>query len=384
MRYLMSGESHGLQLTAIIDGVPAGLQLTTAMINHELWARQQGYGRGERMKIEHDQVEIVSGVRHGYTLGSPITLVIKNKDHVNWEKTMSVNQIPGHDDEVKQVPRPGHGDLVGAIKYGHQDLRNVFERSSARETAMRVAVGAVAKQILQALKIDLGAHVIQIGSVAIETPVLSIAEIRQRCEDSSVRCIDQTATAKMCQLIDAAKAKGDSLGGRIQVIVENVPAGIGSYVHFDHKLEAKLAAQIMSVQSVKGVHFGEASFASTHFGSEVHDEIIHDEAGFTRRTNRYGGFEGGMTNGMPLVMAALVKPIPTLYQPLASVNMATKAAKKSMVERSDCCVVPAVSVVIEAVVATELATAILTMFESDQLSKLIQNVENYRKYVKYF
>ena len=384
MRYLTSGESHGSQLTAIIEGVPAGLKLTADMINQELQERQQGYGRGDRMKIERDRVKIVGGVRHGFTLGSPISLVINNKDNANWGQTMAVEPIENLEYEVKEIPRPGHADLVGAIKYGHRDLRNVLERSSARETAIRVAVGAVAKQILKVLEIEVQAHVLQIGSVGINCSQKSIADIRAYLLKSPVRCMDEQASKQMCEAIDQAKAQGDSLGGIVQIIAENVPAGVGSYVHYDRKLDAKLAAAIMSVQSVKGVHFGDALFSSTHSGSEVHDQIQYGAAGFTRKTNHYGGFEGGMTNGMPLVMEALVKPIPTLYQPLDSIHLETKEIKESMIERSDCCVVPAAGVVLEAVVAIELATEILSMFESDQVERLIQSFENYRNAVKGF
>ena len=384
MRYLTSGESHGPQLTAIIEGIPAGLELTAEMINEDLKLRQQGYGRGGRMKIESDRVEILGGVRHGYTLGSPITLVIKNKDNANWNHVMSVEPIEDHQYEIKKVPRPGHADLVGAIKYGHRDLRNILERSSARETAIRVAVGAVAKQLLKALEIQVQGHVQQIGCVGIENTEFLIQEIRTKIMNSPVRCIDELTSKEMCKQIDEAQANGDSLGGIVQILVENVPAGLGSYVHYDRKLDAKLAAAIISVQSVKGVHFGDALFGSTHFGSEVHDQIIYDKDGYTRKTNHYGGFEGGMTNGMPIVMQALIKPIPTLYKPLDSVHIDTQSIEKSMIERSDTCVVPAASVVLEAVVAIEIATEILSNFNANQMSYLIEEMTAYRKNSKRF
>lgn len=383
MRYFTSGESHGPQLTAIIEGIPAGLELTAEMINEELKIRQGGYGRGDRMKIETDRVEIVSGVRHGRTLGSPITLIIKNKDNKNWGQTMSVAPIDEQDYEIKKVPRPGHADLVGAIKYGHRDLRNVLERSSARETAIRVAVGAVAKQVLKALEIEVGAHVLQIGNVSANIEEVTVEKIKLQAVKSLVRCLDVEASQAMCQEIDIAKSKGDSLGGVVQVLVENVPAGIGSYVQFDRKLDAKIAAAVMSVQSVKGVYFGDAMMASSHFGSQVHDQITYDN-GYTRQTNHYGGFEGGMTNGMPLVIQAMIKPIPTLYQPLQSIHIETKAVEESMIERSDTCVVPAAGVVLEAVVAIEVATAIIDEFQSNQMSQLIDSMNVYREYVRLY
>lgn len=383
MRYLTSGESHGPQLTAIIEGIPAGLSLTAEMINKELRIRQQGYGRGDRMKIESDRVEIVSGVRHGMTLGSPITLIIHNKDHKNWGEVMSVEPVKEIDYEIKKVPRPGHADLVGAIKYGHRDLRNVLERSSARETAIRVAVGAVAKQLLKALDIDVLAHVLQIGSEMATTQEMTIEQLRQQVLKSPVRCLNEDSSNRMCQLIDQAKQNGDSLGGIVEVLVENVPAGIGSYVQFDCKLDAKLASAVMSVQSVKGVYFGDAMMASSHFGSKVHDQITYSN-GYQRETNHYGGFEGGMTNGMLLVIHAMIKPIPTLYKPLNSIHIETKEIKESMIERSDTCVVPAAGVVLEAVVATEIASAILEEFQSNQMEQLIESMTQYREYVRNF
>lgn len=383
MRYFTSGESHGPQLTAIIEGVPSGLYLTADLINEELKIRQGGYGRGDRMKIETDQVEIVSGVRHGITLGSPITLIIKNKDNKNWGQTMSVEPIEYHDYEIKKVPRPGHADLVGAIKYGHRDLRNVLERSSARETAIRVAVGAIAKQILKSVEIEVAAHVLQIGQVEAQVSDVTIQDIKSQAAHSPVRCLDSKASKEMCKSIDVAKSKGDSLGGIVQVLVENVPAGIGSYVQFDRKLDAKLASVVMSVQSVKGVYFGEAMKAATHFGSQVHDEITYDN-GYKRLTNHYGGFEGGMTNGMPLIVHAMVKPIPTLYQPLNSIHIETKKVEESMIERSDTCVVPAAGVVLEAVVAIEVANALLEEFQSNQMNQFIEAIKAYREYVRVY
>ncbi len=383
MRYLCSGESHGPQLTAIIEGVPAGLLLTAEMINKDLKLRQQGYGRGGRMKIESDQVQITSGVRHGVTLGSPITLVIKNKDNKNWSEVMAIEPVSSLEYEVKKVPRPGHADLVGAMKYGHRDLRNVLERSSARETAIRVAVGAVAKQILAALEIEVLSHVLQIGKVSVTERDLTFEQIQQAIENSPVRCTDPVVSAKMCEHIDEAKQQGDSVGGIIQVLAKNVPPALGSYVQFDRKLDAKIAGAFMGVQSVKGVYFGDAMLSSSSFGSEVHDQIAYDQ-GFIRMSNHYGGFEGGMTNGMPIVVQAMIKPIPTLYQPLNSVHIDTKAVEKSMIERSDSCVVPAAGVVLESVLAFELAREILEEFGSSQMSNLIEAVNHHRQSMRDF
>ena len=383
MRFITAGESHGPELTAIIEGIPSGLPLTAEMINKELMIRQQGYGRGDRMKIESDRVEIVSGVRHGITIGSPITLIIYNKDNKNWGHVMAVEPIEEHDYEVKKVPRPGHADLVGAMKYGHRDLRNVLERSSARETAIRVAVGAVAKQVLKALDIEIGAHVLQIGSVTSSIQDVTLAQLKDNLLQSPVRCVDLKASKQMCELIDQAKSSGDTLGGVVEILVENVPAGMGSYVQFDRKLDAKLASAVMGVQSVKGVYFGDAMMASSHFGSQVHDQIIYED-GYQRQSNHYGGFEGGMTNGMPLVIHAMIKPIPTLYKPLNSIHIETKAVEESMIERSDTCVVPAAGVVLEAVVATEVASALLGEFQSNQMNQLIEQVNQYREYVRGF
>ena len=383
MRYLCSGESHGPQLTAIIEGVPAGLLLTEEMINKDLKLRQQGYGRGDRMKIESDQVQITSGVRHGMTLGSPITLVIKNKDNKNWSEVMAIEPIPSLEYDIKKVPRPGHADLVGAMKYGHRDLRNVLERSSARETALRVAVGAVAKQILAALGIEVLSHVLQIGKVSIGETHLSFDEIKEAIQDSPVRCVDPIVSAKMCAHIDDAKKQGDSVGGIVQVLAKNVPPALGTYVQFDRKLDAKIAAAFIGVQSVTGVYFGDAMLSSSSFGSEVHDQIAYDQ-GFIRTSNHYGGFEGGMTNGMPLVVHAMIKPIPTLYQPLNSIHIETKKVEKSMIERSDSCVVPAAGIVLESVLAMELAREILEEFGSNQMSNLVEAMNRHRQAMRDF
>lgn len=389
LRYLTAGESHGPQLTTIIEGVPAGLTLFAEHINEDLARRQKGYGRGRRMQIEKDEVKILSGVRHGKTLGSPITLVVENRDWKHWTNIMGIEPLVDDTEEVKRKvtrPRPGHADLNGAIKYGHRDMRNVLERSSARETTVRVAAGAVAKRILSELGIRIASHVVEIGGVKAEhTAYTSLEELQRVTEQSPVRCFDAEAEKKMMAAIDEAKEKGDSIGGIVEVIVEGVPTGVGSYVHYDRKLDAKIAAAIVSINAFKGVEFGIGFEAARRFGSEVHDEIIWSkETGYTRKTNRLGGFEGGMTTGMPIVVRGVMKPIPTLYKPLMSVDIETKEPFAASIERSDSCAVPAASVVAEAVVAWEIAAAIVEQFGQDRMDLIIQNVENMRRYAKEF
>ncbi|TCW47574.1 chorismate synthase [Bacillus thuringiensis] len=390
MRYLTSGESHGPQLTAILEGVPAGLKLSVDDINIELSRRQQGYGRGRRMQIEKDKVEILSGVRHGKTLGSPITLVVKNNDWKNWTKVMGIE--PLNEDEQLEIkrrisrPRPGHADLNGAIKYGHRDMRNVLERSSARETTIRVAAGAVAKKILNELGIQVASHVLKIGKAeAGEYLYENINELIEKSDKSPVRCYDSLAEKKMIAEIDAAKKDGDSIGGIVEVIAEGLPVGLGSYVHYDHKLDAKIAASIMSINAFKGVEFGLGFSCGDKFGSEVHDEILWDnKQGYTRRTNNLGGFEGGMTNGMPIVVRGVMKPIPTLYKPLKSIDIDTKQVFAASIERSDSCAVPAASIVAEAVVAWELANEIVKQFGQDRMDLIQNNLQEHKKNTKYF
>jgi chorismate synthase len=388
MRYLTSGESHGPQLTTIIEGLPAGMPIEADDINEDLARRQKGYGRGRRMQIEKDRVSIVGGVRHGYTLGSPLGLVVENKDWTHWTKVMGIEPLSsGEEEEVKRKisrPRPGHADLVGGMKYGHRDLRNVLERSSARETTVRVAAGSVAKKLLNLLGIEVVGHVLEIGGIKAEkVKYESINDLKERTEESPVRCLDGEAAAKMMNLIDEAKQNGDSIGGVVEVIVEGMPEGVGSYVHYDRKLDAKLARAIMSINAFKGVEFGLGFEMARKPGSEVHDEILwSEEKGYYRRTNRLGGFEGGMTTGMPIHIKGVMKPIPTLYKPLQSVDIDTKEPFKASIERSDSCAVPAASVVAEAVVAWELAAAITEQFNSDQFEKLHRDVETLRREAK--
>ncbi|TYR76459.1 chorismate synthase [Rossellomorea vietnamensis] len=388
MRYLTAGESHGPQLTAILEGVPAGMPLSAQDINNELARRQKGYGRGRRMQIEKDQVNIAGGVRHGMTLGSPLALLVENKDWTHWTKVMGIEPIsPDEQEEVKRKitrPRPGHADLNGGIKYGHRDLRNVLERSSARETTVRVAAGAVAKKLLNELGIKVAGHVMEIGGIiANDVSYSSIEELIEKTESSPVRCLDDEAAEKMMAAIDSAKKAGDSIGGVVEVIVEGMPAGIGSYVHYDRKLDAKIAMAVMSINAFKGVEFGLGFEMARKPGSEVHDEIAwSEEQGYYRKTNRLGGFEGGMTTGMPIVVKGVMKPIPTLYKPLKSVDIESKEEFTASIERSDSCAVPAASVVAESVVAWELANAITEQFNSDQFQRLKHDIAEYRKQSK--
>ncbi|EJV60134.1 chorismate synthase [Bacillus mycoides] len=390
MRYITAGESHGPQLMTILEGVPAGLSLVANDINEELARRQKGYGRGRRMQIEKDQVQIVSGVRHGKTMGSPIALVVENRDFTHWTKVMGAEPLTEQEEKEmkRQVtkPRPGHADLNGAIKYGHRDMRNVLERSSARETTVRVAAGAVAKKILAELGIQVAGHVVEIGGVQVENiKYNSIAELQSTTEASPVRCLDEKAGKKMMQAIDDAKANGDSIGGIVEVVVEGMPIGVGSYVHYDRKLDAKLAAAIMSINAFKGVEIGIGFEAAHRPGSEVHDEILWDEVqGYRRKTNNAGGLEGGMTTGMPVVVRGVMKPIPTLYKPLQSVDIDTKEPFTASIERSDSCAVPAASVVAEAVVAWELATALIEQFGLDRIDLIRENIEKHNEYARGF
>lgn len=388
MRILTAGESHGPSLTAIIEGFPAGLTIDEAKVNQALAMRQQGYGRGNRMKIESDCVTFLSGVRHGVTLGSPITLSIPNKDYENWKDIMNP-AVPSekikHERKVTR-PRPGHGDLVGGIKYNHQDLRNVLERSSARETTLQVAIGAICKQLLEAIDIQTESKVTEIGGIQdIDYREELTAAQFQHLQVSSVRmCLPDVQEAVIAK-IDEAKRVGDTLGGAFQVKVTGVPAGIGSYVQHDRKLDGKLAGALMSLNAIKSVSIGLGHELAGLPGSLVQDEIIWAEAdGYRRKTNHLGGIEAGMSNGMPILVSGTMKPIPTLYQPLQSVDIETKEVFKASVERSDTCAVPACSRIAEHMIATAITQAILAQFESDQLMRLKQNIADYRAYTKSF
>ena len=383
IRYLTAGESHGKALVGILEGIPAGASLDADYLNCQLRRRQQGYGRGGRMKIETDTVEILSGVRFGRTLGSPIALMIRNNDWQNWMERMSIDG-DGPGVEKITIPRPGHADFAGSLKYGFEDLRNVIERSSARETAMRVAVCTIARKILADCGIFIGSHVLAIGKAEIKdrsqidqllaksmkkgkAGSYSISEAADR---SSVRILNSTVEAKAISFIKKAKKDGDTLGGVFEVIVSGLPVGLGSYVQWDRRLTALLAQALMSIQAIKGVEIGDG-FGNAHaYGSEVHDEFFIKSGSIGRKTNRAGGMEGGMTNGEPLIIRAAMKPISTLAHPLNSVDLAAGKPVQARYERSDVCAVPAASIVGEAVAAIPIANALLEKYGGDSLKEL--------------
>ena len=383
-RFLTAGESHGEALVAVIDGVPAGLPLAEDDINRDLARRQRGYGRGGRMKIERDRVHITSGVRWGATLGSPLTLTIPNLDWENWKATMSVAP-PEAGTAAKEVtrPRPGHADLAGAMKYGHKDIRNVLERSSARETTARVAVAGVAKKLLSEFAIEILSHVTEIGGVRVGELDLPWSEIRRRAEESEVRCADPEAADRMIAAIDDAKAKGDTLGGVFEVVALGCPVGLGSYIQWDRRLDGRLAQAFCSIQAIKGAELGLGFETARRPGSQVHDEILYDaDQGFKRTTNNAGGLEGGVTNGQPVVVRAAMKTLSTLRTPLRSVDVATKEAVEAVVERSDVCAVPAAGIVGEAMMAIVLAQAFLEKFGGDSLGEIRRNFDAYQETLK--
>ncbi|WP_127540280.1 chorismate synthase [Paenibacillus illinoisensis] len=380
LRYLTAGETHGPQLTAIIEGLPSNLNIDFEELNFQLHRRQKGYGRGRRMQIEKDQANFVGGIRHGYTTGAPVALVVQNNDWKHWQNIMNIEPIEGSDEEKRRVhrPRPGHADLNGGLKYNLKDLRNVLERSSARETTVRVACGAIARQFLAEFGIKVAGRVLRIGEIEAPYQDLPIDELIEVTEASSVRVTDAETEKKMEAYIDQIKQEGDSIGGIVECIVEGVPVGLGSHVQYDRKLDARIAQGVMSINAFKGVEIGIGFEAGTIRGSQVHDEILHtEERGYHRATNRLGGFEGGMTNGMPVVVRGVMKPIPTLYKPLQSVDIDTKEAFTAQVERSDACAVPAASVVMEHVVAWEIAKAFLEKFGGDSMEEIRANYNNY-------
>jgi len=384
LRFLTAGESHGQLLMGIIEGIPSGLELTCNEIDHELSRRQLGYGRGGRMRIEKDSVEITCGVRWGKTLGSPIGLLIRNRDWVNWSDRMSPDPSLSGCIPPETRPRPGHADLSGIIKYSHRDIRNVLERASARETAMRVAIGAVAKKIIGVFNVEVLSHIIEIGGVKAKLRSASLDFLKKQAEKSELRCVDKKAELRMKEKIEEAKKRGDTVGGIFEVIVANVPSGLGSYSQWDRRMNARIAYAVMSIPAIKGVEIGIGFDAAGKFGSEVHDAIYYNEGehNFYRKTNRAGGIEGGITNGENIIIRAAMKPIATLYQPLDSVDIITKKPFKASIERSDICAVPAASVVGEAMVATEIANAILEKFGSDSIDEIRRNFQGYLKYLK--
>ncbi|ACN98666.1 chorismate synthase [Sulfurihydrogenibium azorense Az-Fu1] len=387
LRFLNAGESHGPALTAIVEGYPSNVNVSSDRINHELARRQKGYGRGGRMKIEKDTVEILSGVRFGITLGTPITLMIKNKDWENWTDIMAVEGQPIDKRQILE-PRPGHADLIGGIKYGFYDLRNVLERASARETTTRVAVGALCKILLEDIGIKIGSYVLSIGEKKIykeEIKNLSYEERFENAENSEVRIPVLGKDEEFKEYIDKMKEEGESLGGVFEVYALNVPIGLGSYSQWDRRLDGIIAQAIMSIQAIKGVEIGEGFNLTYTTGYNAHDEIFWSkEEGFYRKTNRAGGLEGGMTNGMPIVVRAAMKPIPTLMRQksLKSVNVKTKEPFDAAKERSDITAVPAAAVVAESMLAFVLAREILQKFGKDNWIEIKKRIEDYREYVK--
>jgi chorismate synthase len=382
LRLLTAGESHGPGLTVIVEGLPAAVPVDRAAIDADLRRRQGGYGRGGRMKIEKDAVEILSGVRHGLTLGSPVSFVVRNRDHANWSDVMSPDPQGDEARERRRLhhPRPGHADLAGALKYDTTDLRNVLERASARETTARVAAGALARGLLREAGIEVRSHVVRIAEAALPPGARVPWEALDAVEDSPVRCVDPDVAAAMVAEIDRAKKDGDSVGGEVEIVVEGAPAGLGSYAHWDRRLDGRLAQALMSVHAVKAVALGGGFEAGATRGSAFHDEIVWSEPeGIERPTNRAGGIEGGVTNGQEIRARAVVKPIPTLLIPLRSVDLATHEERKASVERSDTCVVPAAGVVAEAMVAWVLADALLEKLGGDSLGEVLDHLRATRE-----
>ncbi len=395
MRYLTAGESHGPKLISIIEGVPSNLSLSAEDINADLARRQKGYGRGGRMRIEKDQAEILSGVRLGKTLGSPIALSIENRDWVNWQIPMAAHEVELTKENIDKIEekeitnlRPGHADFAGAVKYRHKDIRNVLERSSARETAARVAVGAIARRLLKEFDIAVYSHVVRLGTVVTASELDSVETdgykaYFDKVESSEVRCGNQSASQKMIEEIEKYRKEGNTLGGIFEVVVTGLPVGLGSYSHWDARLSGKLAQAIASINGVKGMEIGAGFEVAAKPGSQVHDEIYYDHSiGFYRETNRAGGLEGGMTNGEPLVLRGAMKPIPTMITPLQSVDFMTKEAFPAHFERSDVTAVPAAGVVAEAMTAIILAQAMQGKFGGDALEEMKSNYNCYVDYVK--
>src|SRR3954447_11864659 len=389
LRFLTAGESHGKALVTIIEGVPAGLALDIDALSSDLRRRQTGYGRGRRMLIESDRAEPLSGVRHGVTTGGPIALLVPNKDWENWQRTMySEPEMPsgatGADRSPVTRPRPGHADLAGFVKYGHEDMRNVLERASARETAARVAVGAVARQLLDAIGAHIVSHVVRIGSAAVSDPLaISYDRVRAIADEAPLHCADAAVEQQMIAEIDAAREAGDTMGGTFEVIVHALPPGLGSYVHWDRKLDGRLAQALMSIPAIKAVGIGRGPAVAEVPGSRVHDEILPGTSAdapipLARPTNNAGGLEGGVTNGQDLRVTGYMKPISTLMKPLRSVDMTTMEVSPAAIERSDVCAVPAAAVVGEAMVAIVLADAVIEKFGGDSMEELIANWKAFR------
>lgn len=392
LRFLTAGESHGQALVTILEGMPAGLSLDFDAVTTDLRRRQAGYGRGRRMAIETDRAQVLSGVRHGVTTGGPIALLIPNKDWENWQRTMAVEgapgaTVPGSDRPVVTRPRPGHADLAGVAKYGYDDIRNVLERASARETAARVAVGAIARQLLRQVETEIVSHVVSIGSASLADPLaVSFADVQAIPVDAPLHCVDDDVQRRMLTLIDEARDAGDTMGGSFEVIVRGVPAGLGSHVQWDRKLDGRLAQALMSIPAIKAVGIGRGPIVAELPGSRIHDEILPsggpamaNALGVVRPTNNAGGLEGGITNGEDLRVTAYMKPIATLMKPLRSVDLTTMADSPAAIERSDVCAVPAAAVVGEAMVALVLADALTEKFGGDSVRELLENWHAYQR-----
>ena len=380
LQFLTSGESHGKGLLGILDGLPAGIEISEEYIDRQLKRRQMGHGRGGRMKIEKDHAQLWGGVRHGLTLGSPVGILIDNLDWKNWTKKMSVEPIQ---EKVKPVtlPRPGHADLAGVHKYGFGDIRNILERSSARETTMRVALGSVCRKLLEDVGIYIGSRVVQIHNVKDESNYkLTPDAMNERADISPVRCLDGNAEKEMINVIDDAKKAGDSVGGVFEVIATGVPYGLGSYTQWNNKLQARISTMMMSINAFKGIEIGSGFKSASQFGSNVHDEIGYENGKFTRHTNNAGGIEGGMSNAQPIVLWMSMKPISTLIKPLRSIDIVTHEEKNAHKERTDSCAVPAASVVSESMLCITLADALLEKFGGDSIEQLKSHMNNSAKY----
>jgi chorismate synthase len=382
LRFFTAGESHGPALTAIVEGFPAGVPVTAETINQDLARRQKGYGRGGRMKIERDEVQFSSGIRFGESLGAPITLIVENRDWKNWTSKMSPRAEDRDPKYVVSRPRPGHADLTGALKYDRRDVRDILERASARETTMRVAVGGLAKCLLRELGIEVRAWVSEVGGIKARHDGMTPDEIFAKAEVSEVRLADPQAEQAIIALVDECKKSGDTLGGVVEVVATGLPPGLGSHVHYDRKLDGRLAGALLSLQAAKGVEIGIGFEAARRRGSEVQDEIGYEEGAFNRRTNNAGGTEGGMSSGGPLVVRVAFKPISTLMKPLASVDLLTKEETKGNIERSDVMAIPAAAVIAEAVVAFEIAKVALEKFGGDSLREILRNRDGYLEQVR--
>lgn len=393
LRYFTAGESHGEALVAYLSGLPAGLKIDQACIDRELWRRQQGFGRGGRMKIEKDTAHILSGVRHGRTIGSPIAVLLENRDWKNWQESLPVEEGDPARHKAVASPRPGHADLAGALKYNFSEARYVLERASARESAARVAIGALAKLFLRELDIEVMSHVIAVGKAAVghaETEWEKLKELHAR-DEVILNCADPEAEQRMKAEVDQALRTGDSVGGVFEVVAHNVPPGLGTHVQWDERLDGMLAQAVMSLQAVKGVEIGTGVGSAVSFGSAVHDEIGYssDQAtnaftGFTRKSNHAGGIEGGMSNGEDILVRGYLKPISTLRRPLGSVNFETREPVKAAYERSDVCVVPAAGVAAEAMVALTLAKCALEKFAGDSMTETLRNFTGYKHQLREF